>query len=199
VGPKSHQRGSGVGQLVTDSRFSMVDPFSYQVRSTGPEGSLPFFGEKPRIMLQSRLERGSGYPWCLHARVLAASRPIRPHPSFWRCPRVVVNPSAGQSMNPRALIGCWGVLCAYPFLPAGAFGLPSALHRPYDCDGSTCVVMGTCGQEEEKAHPAPGHHSVPEGPRPLRPRRHRSLPLEVGGISDGAHTSAVWDSAGRAA
>jgi hypothetical protein len=82
-GPRSRPRGSGVGQLVTDSRFLMADPFSYQVRSTGPNGSLPFFGEKPWIMLQSRLERGSGCPWCLHARVLAASRTIRLHPSLW--------------------------------------------------------------------------------------------------------------------
>jgi hypothetical protein len=52
--PSSRPQGSGVGQLVTDSRFSMADPFSYQVRSTGPDGSLPFFEEKPKIMLQSR-------------------------------------------------------------------------------------------------------------------------------------------------
>jgi hypothetical protein len=50
-GPSSHPQGSDVGQLVTDSRFSTSDLFIYQIRSTGPDGSLPFFEEKPRIML----------------------------------------------------------------------------------------------------------------------------------------------------
>ena len=36
-----------MGQLVTDLIFSMANPYSSRVRSTGPEGSLPFFEEKP--------------------------------------------------------------------------------------------------------------------------------------------------------
>jgi hypothetical protein len=39
-----------MGQLVTDSRFLMASPYSSQVRSTGSEGSLPFFEEKPWTM-----------------------------------------------------------------------------------------------------------------------------------------------------
>jgi hypothetical protein len=35
-----------MGQLVTDSRFLMASPHSYRVRSTGAEGSLPFFEKK---------------------------------------------------------------------------------------------------------------------------------------------------------
>jgi hypothetical protein len=42
--------GSNMGQLVTDSRFLMASPYSSQVRLTGPEGSLPFFKEKPWIV-----------------------------------------------------------------------------------------------------------------------------------------------------
>ena len=36
--------------LVTDFRFSAVNPYSSQVRSTGPRGSLPFFKKKPWIV-----------------------------------------------------------------------------------------------------------------------------------------------------
>jgi hypothetical protein len=39
-----------MGQLVTDSRFLTASPYSSQVRSTGPEGSSPFFKEKPWTM-----------------------------------------------------------------------------------------------------------------------------------------------------
>jgi hypothetical protein len=72
-----------MGQLVTDSKLSTADQYSYQVRSTGPDGSLPFLREKPWIVLQSRLGRGSGCLWHLCARMLAASGPIHPRPSFW--------------------------------------------------------------------------------------------------------------------
>jgi hypothetical protein len=91
--------GSSVGQLVTESRFSMANLFSYQVRLTGPGCSLRFFREKPQIMLQSRLERGSRCLWCSHARVLTASRSIHLHPSLWWCPGVVVNPPAGKPLG----------------------------------------------------------------------------------------------------
>jgi hypothetical protein len=46
-GSGSHLRGSGMGQLVTDSGFLTASPYSSQVCSTGPEGSPPFFEEKP--------------------------------------------------------------------------------------------------------------------------------------------------------
>ena len=39
-----------MGQLVTDSRFLAASPYSSWVRSTGPEGSLSFFKEKPWIV-----------------------------------------------------------------------------------------------------------------------------------------------------
>ena len=45
--PTSCLWGSSMGQLVTDSRFSVANPYSSQVRSTGPKGSLPFFEKKP--------------------------------------------------------------------------------------------------------------------------------------------------------
>jgi hypothetical protein len=45
-GPSSHSRGSFMGPLVTNFRFLMASPYSSQVRSTGPEGSSPFFEEK---------------------------------------------------------------------------------------------------------------------------------------------------------
>ena len=61
-GPGPRSWGSGVGQLVTDSRFLTAGPYSSQVRSTGPEGSLPFFEEKPWTAFSSRLGRGSGCP-----------------------------------------------------------------------------------------------------------------------------------------
>jgi hypothetical protein len=43
----SHSWGFGIGQLVTNSKFLTTSPYSSQVRSTGPEDSLPFFEEKP--------------------------------------------------------------------------------------------------------------------------------------------------------
>jgi hypothetical protein len=49
-GPGSRSRGSSLGQLVIDSKLSTADPYSYQVRSTSPDGSLPFFREKPGIV-----------------------------------------------------------------------------------------------------------------------------------------------------
>jgi hypothetical protein len=39
-----------MGQLVTDFKLSTVDLYSYQFRSTGLDGPLPFLGEKPRIV-----------------------------------------------------------------------------------------------------------------------------------------------------
>jgi hypothetical protein len=45
--PSSHSQGSGMGLLVTDSRFLMASPYSSQARSTSPKGSSPFFEEKP--------------------------------------------------------------------------------------------------------------------------------------------------------
>jgi hypothetical protein len=49
-GPSSRSWGSGMGQLVTDSRLLMASPYSSQVYSTGLEGSLPFFEEEPWIV-----------------------------------------------------------------------------------------------------------------------------------------------------
>jgi hypothetical protein len=49
-GPGSHSQGSGMGQLVTDSKFLMASSYSSQVRSTGPEGLSSFFEEKPLTM-----------------------------------------------------------------------------------------------------------------------------------------------------
>jgi hypothetical protein len=54
---------------------------------------------------------------------------------------------------------------------------PFALHRSYDRGGFAGMVVGACGQGEEEARPTLGCHSVPEGPRPLRCRGHRSLHL----------------------
>jgi hypothetical protein len=49
-GPGSHSWGSGMGQLVTDSRFLAASPYSSRVRSTSLEGSSPFFEKKPWTM-----------------------------------------------------------------------------------------------------------------------------------------------------
>ena len=58
--------------LVTDSRFSAVNPYSFWVRSTSPKGSLPFFEEKPWIISGrdsnvGRVARGARVPgyWLL--------------------------------------------------------------------------------------------------------------------------------------
>ena len=40
-----------MGQLVTNSRFLVANPYSSWVYSTGPKGSLPFFKEKPWTVL----------------------------------------------------------------------------------------------------------------------------------------------------
>ena len=39
-----------MGQLVIDSLFPVVNPYSSRTRSTGPEGLLPLFEEKPRAV-----------------------------------------------------------------------------------------------------------------------------------------------------
>jgi len=44
--PAPPSRGSVLGQLVIDSRFLAVNPYSSRVRSNGPEGTLPFFEKK---------------------------------------------------------------------------------------------------------------------------------------------------------
>ena len=46
-GPAFCSWGSGMGQLVTDSRLLVANPYSSRVRSTDPKGPLPFFEEKP--------------------------------------------------------------------------------------------------------------------------------------------------------
>ena len=47
-----------MGQLVTDSKFLTASPYSSRIRLTGPKGSLPFFEEKPWIVLRPRLKLG---------------------------------------------------------------------------------------------------------------------------------------------
>ena len=74
--------GSDMGQLVTDSRFLVANPYSSSVRSTGPKGSLPFFEEKQWTGNRPRLEHELGCPRRSCARVLAASGPIPFHPSL---------------------------------------------------------------------------------------------------------------------
>ena len=56
--PASYLWGSSMGQLVTDSRFLMASPYSSQIRSIDPKGSLPFFEEKPWTMLYQDLNVG---------------------------------------------------------------------------------------------------------------------------------------------
>jgi len=50
----SRSWGSGLGQLVTDSRPSTVNSYSSRVRSTGPKGHLPFFREKKPWIVSGR-------------------------------------------------------------------------------------------------------------------------------------------------
>ena len=47
-----------MGQLVIDSRFLTASPYSSRVRSIDPEGSLPFFEEKPWTVLCQDLNMG---------------------------------------------------------------------------------------------------------------------------------------------
>jgi hypothetical protein len=46
-GPCSRSWGPSMGRLVTDFIFLTASPYCSPVRSTGPEGSSPFFEEKP--------------------------------------------------------------------------------------------------------------------------------------------------------
>jgi hypothetical protein len=59
-----------MGQLVTNSRFLMANSYSSQVRLTGPEGSSPFFEEKP---------------WTVHGQDLNMGRDARNArtPRYW--------------------------------------------------------------------------------------------------------------------
>jgi hypothetical protein len=130
VGAQLRLEGIRRGQLVTDSKLSTAEPYSYQVRSTGPDGSLPFFEEKPWIMSWLRLRRGSGCLWHLCTQVLTASGPIHPRLSLWHCLGAVVNLFAGQPTNPRTIMGRQGVFSPYPSLPARAFGPFTARRVP---------------------------------------------------------------------
>ena len=49
-GPTSHSWRSGLGELVIDSRFLAVNPYSSRDHLIGPEGSPHFFEEKPWIV-----------------------------------------------------------------------------------------------------------------------------------------------------
>jgi hypothetical protein len=124
-GPSSLSWGSSMGQQVTDSRFSMADSYSYHVRSTSPDGSLPFVEENHGSCSSQDLDAG-----CARASVPATSGPIHLHPSLWWCPGAVVNPSARQPLNPWTLMSRQDILTPYPLLHTGAFGTLFCQARP---------------------------------------------------------------------
>jgi hypothetical protein len=94
-----------MGQLVTDSRFLTASPYSSPIRSTGPEGSSPFFEEKlwtmrgqdPNMGQDAYGAHAPGY-WPLVG------------PSFFtprseRCPRATVIPVGGPAFELLGLHG----------------------------------------------------------------------------------------------
>ena len=93
-----------MGQLVADSRFSAVNPYSSRVRSTGPEGSLPFFEKKPWIISgqdsnvgwDARGARAPGY-WPLVGPSLSTLT--------LKVPRAVVEPVGGPTFELLGLDG----------------------------------------------------------------------------------------------
>ena len=94
----------GLGQLVTDSRFSAVNPYSSRVYSTGPEGSLPFFKEKPWIVSSrdsnmGRDARGAHAPgfWLLAGPSLSTLT--------LKVPGAVVEPVGGPTLELLGLDG----------------------------------------------------------------------------------------------
>ena len=84
--------------------FSVVNPYSSRVRSTGPEGSLPFFEKKPWIVSgrdsivgqDAHGARALGY-WPLAGPSLSIT--------YLRVPEVVVEPIDGPTFELLGLDG----------------------------------------------------------------------------------------------
>ena len=93
-----------MGQLVTDYRFSVVNPYSSRVHSTGPEGSLPFFEEKPWIVF-SRDSNVARMPMTL-VRPGTGHLPAYPFPPLTlKVPGAVVEPIGGPTFRLLGLDG----------------------------------------------------------------------------------------------
>jgi hypothetical protein len=94
-----------MGQLVTDSRFLTTSPYISQIRSTGLEGSSPFFEKKPWTVhgqdsSVGQDARGARTPeyW-----LLAGPSLITPHSKG--APEWLSNPLVGQPSNSWVLMG----------------------------------------------------------------------------------------------
>jgi hypothetical protein len=89
-----------MGQLVTDSRLLTVSLYSSRVCLTSPEGSLPFFEEKPwtvrrQVLNMGQDTHGTHAPRCLPLAGLALTTP-----NSESALGQLSNPSAGQPLNP---------------------------------------------------------------------------------------------------
>jgi hypothetical protein len=100
-----HSRGSIMGQLVTDSRFFTASPYSYQVRSTGPEGSLPFFEQKPWTMCDQDSNMGQDALGARAPWYWPLADPSFSTPRSKGAPEQLSNQSVGQPSNSRVLMG----------------------------------------------------------------------------------------------
>jgi hypothetical protein len=141
-GPGSRPRGSDMGQLVTNSRFSVANPYSSQIRSTGPNGSFLFFEEKQWIVHKPRHECGSGCPRHPCTRVLAASGPIHLQTVTPMVPWGGCEPIGRPTFEPLGLK--WAVrafVALYHSLPTRALGLSAAGRVP---QGDGTVVACAC-------------------------------------------------------
>jgi len=98
--PASYSRESSLGQLVTDSRPSVVNPYSSWVCSTDLEGLLPFFqGKKPWIISG----QDSNVGWDAYGAHAPGYRPLAgpslSTPHFKKAPGVIVEPIGGPTFE----------------------------------------------------------------------------------------------------
>jgi hypothetical protein len=104
-GSSSRSWGSSMGQLVTNSIFLTVSPYSSQVRSTGPEGSSPFFEEKPwTVRSQDPNMNKDGQGACA-PRYRPLAGPSLSTPRSKGCPTVAVKPVGGPAFELLGLHG----------------------------------------------------------------------------------------------
>jgi hypothetical protein len=89
-GPSSRSWGSNMGQLVTDSRFLTPSPYSSQVYSTGPKGSLPFSKEKPWTVCGQDLNMSQDAHGARVPRYRPLAGPSFSTPGFEGRPRVAI-------------------------------------------------------------------------------------------------------------
>jgi hypothetical protein len=94
-----------MGQLVTDFRFLMASPYSSQVRLTSPEGSSPFFEEKPWTVCGQDSNVGQDAHGAHAPGYWLLAGPSLSTPYSKGFPRAAIGPTDGPAFALLALMG----------------------------------------------------------------------------------------------